>query len=57
MIEAFRKIWRFAGEEQKNINKSVAVSFLSAVLQMSVSVSCSKGRAASWEKRAPFKSA
>lgn len=34
MIEAFRKIWRFAGEEQKNINKSVAVSFLSAVLQM-----------------------
>ena len=34
MIEAFRKIWQFAGEERKNINKSVAVSFLSAVLQM-----------------------
>ena len=34
MIEAFKKIWQFAGEEQKNINRSVAVSFLSAVLQM-----------------------
>ena len=34
MIEAFRKIWRFAGEETKNINKSVAVGFLNAVLQM-----------------------
>ena len=34
MIEAFRKIWRFAGGERKSINKSVAVSFLSAVLQM-----------------------
>ena len=34
MIEAFKKIWQFAGEERKNINKSVAVSFLSAVLQM-----------------------
>lgn len=34
MIEAFRKIWHFAGNERKNINKSVAVSFLSAVLQM-----------------------
>ena len=34
MIEAFRKIWRFAGKERKNINKSVAVGFLNAVLQM-----------------------
>ena len=34
MIEAFKKIWQFAGEERKNINKSVAVSFLSATLQM-----------------------
>ena len=34
MIEAFRKIWRFAGDERPNINKSVAVSFLSAILQM-----------------------
>ncbi len=34
MIEAFRKIWRFAGNETKNINKSVAVSFLNALLQM-----------------------
>lgn len=34
MIEAFRKIWHFAGNETKNINKSVAVGFLNAVLQM-----------------------
>lgn len=34
MIEAFRKIWRFAGNEKKNINKSVAVGFLNALLQM-----------------------
>lgn len=34
MIESFRKIWRFAGNETKNINKSVAVGFLNAVLQM-----------------------
>ncbi len=34
MIEAFRKIWRFAGNERKNINKSVAVDFLNALLQM-----------------------
>lgn len=34
MIKAFCKIWSFAGEETKNINKSVAVSFLNAVLQM-----------------------
>ena len=34
MIEAFRKIWHFAGKETTNINKSVAVDFLNAVLQM-----------------------
>ncbi len=34
MIEAFRKIWHFAGNERKNINRSVAVGFLNAVLQM-----------------------
>ena len=34
MINAFRKIWQFAGKETKNINKSVAVGFLNAVLQM-----------------------
>ena len=34
MIETFKKIWRFAGDERKNINKSVAVSFVNAVLQM-----------------------
>ena len=34
MIEAFKKIWQFAGSERKNINKSVWVSLLSAVLQM-----------------------
>ena len=34
MIEAFRKIWRFAGEERANINKSVAVKFINAVFRM-----------------------
>lgn len=34
MIEAFRKIWRFAGAERANINKSVAVKFLNAVFHM-----------------------
>ena len=34
MIEAFRKIWRFAGMERANINKSVAVKFLNAVFHM-----------------------
>lgn len=34
MIAAFKKIWQFAGEETANINKSVVVSFCSAVLQM-----------------------
>lgn len=34
MIEAFRKIWHFAGSERKNINKSVAVDFVNAIAQM-----------------------
>ena len=34
MIEAFRKIWKFAGSEVGNINKSVAVSVVNALLQM-----------------------
>lgn len=34
MIETFRKIWRFAGTERANINKSVAVSFLNAIFRM-----------------------
>ena len=34
MIEAFRKIWRFAGVERANINKSAAVKFLNAVFHM-----------------------
>ena len=34
MIEAFRKIWAFSGEERGNINRSVAVSVLNALLQM-----------------------
>ena len=34
MIKAFKKIWKFSGNEKKNINKSVAVGFLNAVLQM-----------------------
>lgn len=34
MIEALKKIWQFAGEERKNINRSVAISFLNAVFHM-----------------------
>lgn len=34
MIEAFRKIWKFAGMERANINKSAAVKFLNAVFHM-----------------------
>ena len=34
MIEAFRKIWQFSGRERGNINKSVAVSVVNAMLQM-----------------------
>ena len=34
MIETFKKIWQFAGNERKNINKSVWVGILNAILQM-----------------------
>lgn len=34
MIEIFRKIWKFAGVEQKNIRKSILVSFLNSVFHM-----------------------
>lgn len=34
MINALKKIWQFAGEERKNINKSIAVGFLYAVFHM-----------------------
>ena len=34
MIETFRKIWAFSGKERGNINKSVAVSVVNALLQM-----------------------
>ena len=34
MIEAFRKIWKFSGKEIGNINRSVAVSVLNALLKM-----------------------
>ena len=34
MIETFQKIWRFAGDERKNINRSVLASLAAAVFQM-----------------------
>lgn len=34
MIEVFRKIWKFAGEERANINKSAAIKFLNALFHM-----------------------
>lgn len=34
MIEAFKKIWMFAGVERANINKSAEVKFLNAVFHM-----------------------
>mgnify|MGYP001393143695 CR=1 FL=1 len=34
MIEAIRKIWRFSGDEVKNINKSVFFCFVNAILRM-----------------------
>jgi len=34
MIEIFRKIWLFAGEEQKNIRNSILVGFLNAIFHM-----------------------
>lgn len=34
MIETFKKIWRFAVSERKNLNKSVAVNILQSILKM-----------------------
>lgn len=34
MIEVFKKIWLFAGDEQSNIKKSVAIGFIYAVFHM-----------------------
>lgn len=34
MLNALKKIWDFAGEERKNINRSIAVGFLYAVFHM-----------------------
>ncbi|WP_300276997.1 ABC transporter ATP-binding protein [Peptacetobacter sp.] len=34
MINAFKKIWQFAGDESKNINKSIALRFLYAIFNM-----------------------
>ncbi|PXV95905.1 ATP-binding cassette subfamily B protein [Lachnotalea glycerini] len=34
MIEIFRKIWRFAGKEQKNIRNSIIIGFFNAIFHM-----------------------
>lgn len=34
MIETLKKIWQFAGVEQKNINKSIFLVFINAILRM-----------------------
>ncbi len=34
MLEIFKKIWRFAGEEQKNIKKSILLGFVNAIFHM-----------------------
>ena len=34
MIETFRGIWRFAGEEKRNIGRSVIACFFNAVFHM-----------------------
>ena len=34
MIEVLRKIWRFAGEEQGNIRKSMVLGFFYAIFHM-----------------------
>ncbi len=34
MLSALKKIWMFAGEERKNINRSIAMSFIYAVFHM-----------------------
>ena len=33
MIEAFRKIWHFAGNERKNINKSFRFNYLNGFVK------------------------
>ena len=34
MLETFQKIWRFAGDERDNINKSIVFCFINAVFGM-----------------------
>ena len=34
MIEVLKKIWRFAGEEQRNIRKSMVGGFFFAIFHM-----------------------
>lgn len=34
MIEIFKKIWRFSGEEQKNIRNSIIIGFVNAIFHM-----------------------
>lgn len=34
MIEIFRKIWSFAGEEQKNTRNFILIGFLNAIFHM-----------------------
>jgi len=34
MLNALKKIWQFAGEERKNVNKSIAVGFIYAIFHM-----------------------
>ena len=34
MIEVLRKIWRFAGKEQRNIRKSMVLGFFYAIFHM-----------------------
>ncbi|NFF65885.1 ABC transporter ATP-binding protein [Clostridium sporogenes] len=34
MIEIFRKIWKFAGKEQKNIRNSIILGFINAIFHM-----------------------
>ena len=31
MLETFQKIWKFAGDERDNINKSIVFCFINAV--------------------------
>ena len=34
MLETFQKIWKFAGDERDNINKSIVFCFINAVFGM-----------------------